>query len=430
MNRLGGWIIFFLLSGVFVFGVQNMYFHQDDIIYLVQSASGIKTFLAIPANEHLNYVFRVLIWSEWSLFGLNYPLYLLVSVLIHLANTLLLRSLVRTITHSYWVSNLAAILFVVNTNWNETVLWISGQSFTFSILLSLMAYRLILILNEKKFTKKCEIICLVVLLTLPGFTSGVGLWLPISTLLVYGRSKTQKMTTIGKASALSILGLTLAYIKLLDSGIFKYYLNELGLRKLSHIVLFPFLSFFNSVVGRLLVPWDNLRSIRVLLVVILVAWLFKRREYLIRLLQKIDFKFSLISLSIYYISITWGRVIYGLGAARAERYAYLGLIFFIILFSQLVMMMKLKKHIVSLVVLIIVGMQIMGFVGRSRAYFVRPRMVKQLISNIRELDRSTCYKNALLPDYIDEYTDLMYSDLNGLFDEKVNYMQNNDCVDP
>ena len=86
LTTLIPYLIILLLGLILHFGLTQMYFHQDDLTYLINSNINLLDLLTQPVNEHLHYTFTLLFKLEWQFFRLHFAPYLITSLLLHLLN--------------------------------------------------------------------------------------------------------------------------------------------------------------------------------------------------------------------------------------------------------------------------------------------------------------------------------------------------------
>ena len=408
MNRLiARWwwtISLALLLGFFIFGYKQMYFHQDDIDWFIMANRPFWGVIVAPIADHVNYLWRVLLKAQWNAFGLYFPGYLTVSFLMHAGVIWLIYKLSLLTSGRRDLAGIAAIIYTINTNWTEVVLWISGQTISITVLFVLLA--MISIWN-----KRGEVTSLF----LAGMTSALALGLPIAAMLVYGYKSSKKhllssikITKVGWGAILSLLSVIGVYFFLSTDGT----KIEFGRQWLFQVIQVWGLAIINTVIGRLIVPFDRFEMFRIIFVLFLmVCGAIKWKRQLYELWKDEWSRFLILQMGFYYLIVAAGRSQYGVGMMRAERYGYLGVALFLLLVIRALRNVKLGRWI--LLVPVIVLVQCFGLYQRSRAYVQRPQQLKLLIQTI-QTDRSRVDPEAFLPDFVFGYERLKYFDLMSL----------------
>lgn len=384
-------LVSLLLLGMFVYGYKEMYFHQDDLDWFVIAKGNIGEVIRYPIGDHVNYVWRALIKMEWEAFGWYYPAYLGVSLLIHALVIKSLYQITKATTLRRDLGTIVAILFCVNTNWTETILWMSGQTITITALFVLFVmYRV----WQDKLSWFWLILC--------SWTSALAIGMYGAIWFVYPKWR-------GK-----IVGV------LLLLGAFYYFLStdgtaiEYGLAWAVSVVMVAGLGFLYSVVGRLLLPFDMFEKWVIAIVVVIGIWIgVKYRDKIKEVWRDPWSQFLSIQLVLYYLIVAVGRAQYGIGIMRAERYAYLGLALFLLLIARTLRNIELKKwHLAG--VGIIVVMQSISLFFRANEYRVRPQQLKQLINEMRTEGVDSDKTQDYLPHFVFNDERWRYSDLQKL----------------
>jgi len=126
----------------FVFWDDNVYVYANpDLVRL--SVAGIQRAFTSLTMSHWHPVTTLSHMADVTLFGMNPGVHHMVNLLLHLANTLLLFGLLRSLTHSPWCSAFVAAVFALHPLHVENVVWISDRKdllSTFFGFLSLHAY--------------------------------------------------------------------------------------------------------------------------------------------------------------------------------------------------------------------------------------------------------------------------------------------------
>lgn len=382
-----------LMLVIFGWGAQNMYFHQDDLDWLLMAQMPIKEVMAMPVGDHINYLFRLLISTEWRLFGFNFPPYLAVSVMMHSIAIWLVYKLAKATSNRVDLAAMAALLFSVNTNWTEVVLWVSGQTISITLIIVLVA---LLGIWHRRFAG--------LKLLLASWTSALSLGLLGATLLVY---KHMRWKAIG---ALILVGL----IYLLRGG--EGTQIEVSLRWVTHVIVVAGLMPIHTVLGRLLIPFDVLELPRLVIVVGLMGWgLWKWRSHLMTIWQDSWSKLLLCHIALYYLIVALGRAQYGIGIMRAERYGYIGLALILLLGVRILRKVDLGRW--KWVVIALVCIQIVGLHVRARVYIERPQLLKDLVEEMRAGTVMAIEEGEYLPRYVMGDDRLKYSDLRRLIND-------------
>lgn len=391
-----------LLVGIFGYGYKNMFFHQDDLDWFLMMNKPMWQVMAAPLSDHVNYLFRLVFKLEWEAFGLSFPPYLMVSLAMHASVVWLVYVIAKATSGRSNLAAWAALLFSVNTNWNESVLWISGQTILISAVFVLLAMRMIL---KKRFVLAgIGLACL---------TSSLALGLPSAVLLTYGVDyRSRRLTKMGWGVLLIMVLVVL---------VFKWRSTDgtailMSWRWMIQVVGVAGLGIVHTVLGRLLIPFDRFETIRIVgAMTLIVGVLYKWRTKLSRIWADQWSRFLLWQMTIYYLIVAVGRAQYGIGIMRAERYAYLGLALFLLLLSRVARNWQIGRWVwVGIVIVVLQGA---GFYTRARVYVVRPQQMRQMFEQVRQLDPTRCYHDTYLPYFAFQDNHLRYSDLFSLMSE-------------
>jgi len=386
-------IVFGLLAGLFGYGYQNMYFHQDDLDWFIMANRPVLELMSAPIGDHVNYVWRLLLSLEWNTFHFNFPPYLVVSLAMHACVVGLLYKLARLSSGREDLAAMAAILFSINTNWTETLLWISGQTITITTLFVLLAMLSI-------WQKRGE----GAFLLLASWTSALSLGLLGASLLVYKKLRIKTMFVL-------VVLATIYKLWAMDGTKI-----EMSLSWLWQVGLVGVLAMINSVVGRLLIPFDRFELARIGIAGWLMVYgLWTMRGKLRDIWRDNWSRFLLIQIGLYYLIVAVGRAQYGVGIMRAERYVYLGLALFLLLTVRVLRDWKMDKWV--WVVGVVVGLQIAGLYTRANWYIERPQQLKTLVEEVKRADPSTINGEDFLPHFVLNDERLGYGDLVRLIDD-------------
>lgn len=381
-------LIVIILVGMYVFGLKQMYFHQDDLDWFLLANHPWLQFMGAPIADHINYVWRILLKLEWDLFGLHFAPYYTVSVAMHACVVWLLYRVSLLISRRRDLACASALLFVINTNWTETVLWISGQTILITVVFVLLGIYAILQQRREKIS-----------LTLASLTSSLALGFLGATFMQY---KKHRWTLVG-------IGATLVLVYLWKGTDSTHI--EVSWRWIVQVGLVMGLAIMNSVVGRLIIPFDRFELARIWIVVI-ASLIF---GYVYRLKLKSLWsdqvsRFLIWQIGFYYLIVAIGRAQFGVGIMRAERYAYLGLALLLLLGVRILRNMTIEQWWPFLALLVIV--QSLGFYQRAMVYVQRPQGLRQVVSLVEGLDHGHCYQDAFLPHFVLNDERLHYTDLN------------------
>lgn len=376
-----------MLLGMYLYGYLRMYFHQDDLDWFILANRPLLQVMQTPIGDHVNYVWRLLLKIEWDLFGMNFPPYLVVSVLIHLGVIGLLYKLARLSSGRADLAAMAALLFSINTNWTETILWISGQTITITTLFVLLVMVAI-------WKKKGELIWLL----LASWTSALAMGVLGATILVVRKLRWQ---TVGVLFGLG--------------AIYKLWATDgtsipVSLEWIAKVASVWGLMLINSVIGRLLIPFDRLEMVRIGMVSLCMVYgLWRMRGKLLDIWLDQWSRFLLLQLGIYNLIVAVGRAQYGIGIMRSERYTYLGLLLTLLLAVRVMRGVKIGRW--GWLISIIVIVQGIGLYHRANVYIERPQQLKKLVQEIRQTDTTKINSEAYLPHYVLNDERLKYLDL-------------------
>ncbi len=374
-----------LLLWMFLYGLTKMYFHQDDLDWFIIANKPFGDFWRYPIGDHVNYVWRALLKTEWELIGLYFPPYLFVSVIMHTSAVWLIYVLGKATSGRSDLASYAALLFTINTNWTESVLWISGQTISITAVFVLLG---MLAVWKKKNQG--------IMMLLASWTSALSLGFIAAGAIVYRDLRVKALAIVG------ILGII--YTRYGGDGT----AIEWSLEWVGQVMSVAGLMMINSVVGRLIIPFDRMESMRIILVVLLMVYgLWRGRDNLRAIWRDQWSRFLIFQIIFYNVIVAVGRAQYGVGIMRAERYAYLGLAL-----SLLLMVRVARNWVVGRwvwLVPIIVMIQVGGFYQRAQTYIERPQKLQELVRGIRRGEVSD--PQAYLPHFVFNDERLRYRDL-------------------
>lgn len=390
-----------ILVGIYVYGYHNMYFHQDDLDWFIMANRPFIQLMEQPLSDHINYLFRLLLGFEWNTFHLNFPPYLAVSVGLHALATWLLYRLARETSGRVDLAAVATLLFAINTNWNEVILWTSGQTISISVVFVLLAMLLI-------WRKRNEALGV----SLANLTSALAIGLLPATFLVYGIDyQHKKIKKLGLSLSVILVGVLVIYKWRATDGT----MVDTTWPWLLQVGEVMVLGVVNTVIGRLLIPFDRFEMGRIAGVCLLVmVGTWKWRTKLQEIWRDQWSRFLLLQIFFYYLIVAVGRAQYGVGIMRAERYAYLGLALFLLLLVRILRKWQWGRWV--WVVPMIVLVQSVGFYTRARVYVERPQQLRGLFNEIRQTPREQINPEAYLPYFVLNDERLKYKDILPLFE--------------
>ena len=384
-------LIVLVLVVVSFFGLRMMYFHQDDVDFLIGISSYWPKILFQPVNEHVVIVFWLLYRLEWLAFGTNFGGYLMVSMVLHLLNLFLIGKLVYVETKSRFYALLAALVLTVNNNWNESIWWSTGQMWLMATALILLS---LLVVRKKRFR------ILTCLLILPGLSWGVGLFWPAIVFGGFGVRKLSNRWVINRIGKVAILAqvVILGIYKFLTAAQFS--LASLEPMNIMRSVSFVTVGLANTVVGRLIFPWES-KPIRLVVLLVVFVWLLVERKKWWTGIKGLPTFLFLATVGIFS-TYALGRSSFGIGQAMATRYAYLPTFFFVC--AAIMVASRVGSKYAGETKLLILGIYLMlsglsAFGWRVSDWTIRPRMVKQYF-NLVKSKTGQCLVDEDLPGFI------------------------------
>lgn len=393
-----------------------MFFFQDNIGFLIRlHSTPFLKWIITPEAEHFEPITHALFFLEYSLFGLNFPLYLIVSGILHLANCVLLYSLARDITRNNFLSIIAVSFFAINLTYTEPILWnLQGLLLSTSLIALAFFFWRKYILTEIKYFFIISLVLLILSAFSYGLGTGAGAIFTLTTIIFAGMKKKRLFLPgviyliIGVATY--VIGPVIA--RSIVSDIVPQVTNPI-----KEILLYPafvFAGISRGVVGRFFLPGFEPRHTEILATVISFSPFFILSLVLLFLWKRFspDKKFLLISLGIFiFYPYVWSgflRSHYGLKQALAERYAYPTLLFFS-LFFVLILQELIKRRFIKnkifliLFVLSYLIMQTGVFVRNAYLFEIKPQETKQYFSDIEYLLKNSSFVLDLpLPSYINQ----------------------------
>lgn len=393
-----------ILVFVYVFGLSKMYFHQDDVDFLVAVSADWPKTIWLPVNEHAVILFWLLYRLEWWFFGINFGGFLTVSLLLHGLNLFLAGRLVYEETRSRYYGLLTGLILAVNNNWNESVWWSTGQMWLLATLFGLISLLLLRSWQRGKIGGIYWGLLIMAVSALPGLSWGVGLLWPLILLVSFRFLGSLKYGLLISQGALLLVYQLLASPKNLAS--------LLTLGRLVQMVIFVIVGLANTVVGRLVFPWEN-KPIRFLVLAGLLVLLLK--TFRLWRGKVVGWPLSLTMASILiYATYSLGRASFGVGQAMATRYAYLPTFFLVMAVMVVWAKVKFGRQKESLALGAAIYLAVAGllvFNWRVTEWTKRPQMVRWYFNSIKRLSADNCLIDEPLPKFINPDPTRRLSDL-------------------
>ena len=426
----------FSFAVLFIYGTQQMYFHQDDVDTLVEVVSHWPQSLLTTQNEHVVVFHRLFVRMEWEMFRIYFPGYLFVSFLFHGVNLFLLGVIAKKVTRSSFAAVVAVSLLAINSNWNEVIYWMTGQQqllWTFFSLLSfLYTYTL---WQQKKSLKSIQFLIVYVLSILPGLNFGAGMAWPLILFLLFGwrwRKKRFSITPLGYTFIVSQVLLSMLYLSLVQQKIATHnsvddWFNLFG------IVRFVVVGIGLSIVGRALWPFDQIRTMVVLLLLFTSSViLYLRTKAWKPLLQDKIIQAGILITFATYTIYALPRWHFGMWQAMAQRYVYMPMFFLVLALIVVLHKLNVLEQYKKAVVIVCVGfmlLQTAGFLWRVQPWLLRPQQMRVVFEEIDALPPTACINDEFLPKYINPFPFRRYSDIWPLFRKHGNpFIPSNQCI--
>lgn len=394
-----------IIGFVLYYSATKMFFHQDDVDWFILANKSWRELLRTPIGDHVNYLWRILLKFEWDMFGLNFLPYTLVSMLMHIVVLRLIYVIALESSGRRDLAIAAVCLFALNTNWTETLLWISGQTIIITVIFVLMATHMIWRRTLRSMG-----------LFLASLTSALAIGVLGASLIVYKKIRPKVIVIF------IVLGILYKFMGGDGTRL------ELGMELVWKSIAVGWLMVVNTVIGRTLIPFDRFETFRIALMMILVGWLgWKNRVKIANDWGDEWSRFLMLQLVIYYGVVAIGRSQFGLGIMRAERYAYLGLAIVLLILARVLRGVRIKY--LGLIVASLMFVQCVGFWQRAKVYIVRPSQVRTLFVSLEKVRSGECYHDAFLPYYVLQDQRLKYSDLIKLWgNNKVVIGEGEECM--
>lgn len=382
-----------IIIALWVTGARNFYFHQDDVISLSMVARDWPRVLVSPNAEHVNSIFFTLLYSEWKLFGLNYPWYLAVSMMIWSGILGFVYKIVKQGTKSSWWGVIAVGALAINRNWGEMVWWVTGQAMMSATLLMLASWWYRLKLDKEKRVKWWESALWGISLILPGLAWGGGLIWPFVALLFWRKAN---VSWIASTATLAI------YLAVAGSSSGLHFSSSSWIDSPLQIILFVAVGLIENVLGRWIFPFRNLAVQQVVLIGALLSWIkWGRAQF--KMNRQVIFAWSVSILSLFAYALP--RWQFGLGQAMAERYAFAPLIFGVIGITIGLRKLKLTTRRVVIIFGLTIYLMVVGSIGfakKAESWRERPLQVKEWFEELNSLAPGQCYPSEYLPDFVVE----------------------------
>ena len=424
---LASLIIIFV--GLWIFGVRNFYFHQDDVISLAMVAREWPSVMWRANAEHVNVIFFALLYLEWRVFGLNYPGYLAVSLCIWAMILWLVYRIVKGETKSSWYGVMAIGVLAINRNWGEMVWWVTGQAMMGATLLALFSwyYKLYLDKQRRVWTLWQRVLWGISLI-LPGLSWGGGLIWPFVVLIFWGWERRGERYRIILPEAWLATGLMWGIYRLIaKESVGLHFSPSSWLESPIQIILFVGVGIVENVLGRWVLPIQNLWVENIALILIGWWWVgWGRKSFEMSRKTKFAWGVAILSMVAYAIP----RWQFGLGQAMAERYAFQPLIFLVIGIAigyKKWKISRLRVWGVSLVVIYFMIVGSWGFGKKARTWRERPLQVKAWFGELGQIQRGKCYPNEYLPDFLVEADKFRIDYIWPIFKKNFNPWDNSIC---
>ena len=402
-------MLLILLSLIFLFYFllfkERLWFFHDSIEILLNSTNFSLNYLLLPHGEHFIPLTKLVFFVQFSLFGINFTPYFVLSIFLHLANLYLLWLIVIEITKKHFFAYMAVILFAVNVTFFEIILWFVSQNLLCHFFISLA------FLFWLKLRKKRNINFLLIAgLSSVGaaFSFGFGLLYPFVLAIL---SSIDKKTNRKNALFFSILGLVSVLIYLFFAGQNLYVINKtpLTFQSIPDIIEFLYIGLVDGLVFRFfyaLFPTRFLAFNNILKPFLLIAaTVFLLLIFILpsrKSKEKLIINIALIINIIYpYFMASLRRATISPGEAMAERYAYNPLFFLIIFLIYQFSLLKQRKGLKTfccLFVLYILTTQVLVFYKRAFIWTkqtIRNKLFFQQLSE--KINSNSLEKNCKLP---------------------------------
>ena len=340
-------VIYLLIATVALyFSASNYYFTGDDFTWfrwVEGSRPSLSTFISDFTKAH-GFFYRpgtkVYFSLMYSVFWLNQTVYHFVSFFLHFAVTALLFLISKRILKNYFLSIIAAILFVGLSGYQEAVFWISSTGFLFNAFFALLGLLAFIYWKERK--KKIYFVISIAAVVLSLFFHELGVVTPLLIIaydLVFGESK-----KIFKKIYLYILSPLLPYLILRlvanshwFSGDYSYNLFKLPYNIVGNVIGYVVL----DVLGPISLPiYEALRSfgrghilLAVLVCLVIIPLFILAYRMLLKIVAPEEKRIIIFAILFFIISLL---PFLGLGNITS-RYSYLssfGIVLLLVIFIK------------------------------------------------------------------------------------------------
>ena len=387
---------------LYVLGVKEFFFYQDDVISLAMVVSDWPRVLLSPNAEHLNTLTFMLFRAEWFLFGVRYSGYLAVSIGLFAILLGVIYKIVLRETRSGWLATVAAGLLVINRNWGEMLWWVTGQAMLLSTLLSVVSFGWILRLERKRKVEWWERGILLITLILPSLAWGSGLVWPVAVVLGWGWKRIRGKVKVGYLEAyLAVIVVFLMYYFIARGSVgINFEVASWG-KSPAQIFVFVAVLMVENILARWIWPFKNWAVANSLLLIAGI-WLFWS-GWIKRIAWRREVIFCFVVAIVTMFGFALPRWQFGLGQAMAERYSFLPLIFGVmgvaLGFSKVKWAKREKVGLLGIVIYVtLVGW--IGFWKKAESWSIRPKQTREWFNKIESTQQGECLANEYLPKFI------------------------------
>ena len=392
-----------------------MFFFQDDVGILIQlAATPIWQLVLAPQAEHFVPVFKLFSLVQYKMFALNFPLYVYSAYLIHLLNCFLLYKIANYLFKQRIFALTAVAVFSINITYIEPFFWWAAQGELLAMFFLACAFFFWLNFMERKSQKSLFIS--VPLLLFAGYSYGVGVGAGIVFALIsYIYKGILARSLLVKTMLFFLLTGGISYLGGLLVAVHKPLPQLVSLMDyFVRFITFVAAGVARGVVGRVFFPGFDPRHFEIFPTVISFIPFLIFIFLLISMFRNIRTEGKrkmLVILVLMVYPYLWAGVLraqFGLKQALAERYAYVSLFFFALLFSFLILRLRQlrllrSKRILVLFLTTILILQSAVFFLKAKDFEVRPKLTKLFFENISQVfAKSEVVINLPLPSYINQ----------------------------
>jgi hypothetical protein len=190
-------LLYFILINIVYFSIYTQYFQQDEWFYLSYfhqfplTLYGAWDALTVvfhdpsPFAYHFTPIGTLLWWFESQIFGINFPLYALLSLLVHAGNSYFVYGFARRITRNNFIAFIAGFFFALTFSHSQAVTWMSALPTEFAVLFALLSINYFIDFLKSKNNKKYFLSILFFLISVFSKETGVFLiiFLPLLAIL-------------------------------------------------------------------------------------------------------------------------------------------------------------------------------------------------------------------------------------------------------